>query len=346
MGGKLVTHYGFSEKRIAKEEYLKLVEKVKNVFDSKLVPPRRHQAIPHIRNKISFGDLDYLVENFGDINYYYFLKDNFNSSFIHHNAGVYSIEDSGFQIDIILTEPSYYDFSLMYLSNNDISNLVGRCFHKMGMSLGHRGLSYRVRESLFSGIEKQKDNQIDEIILTYNPYEAWGMLEYDLKKFKEGFNTLEDAFKWVIDNKYFNSEIFAFPNLNHTNRVRNKKRENYCKFLKYLEGKTFKDYPYEEDKTKYLPFISEHFPNFPIELEKSKLKYFHNKELQSKFNGNLVMEWLNLTVGEELGMIIGSFKKKFGSKSEDFGKFLEINSPEEIKKGFLTWYNFEYKLKK
>ena len=72
MGGKLITHYGFEEKRIPKEEYLKLVEKVKNIFDN-VVPSRKHTDIPYISNKTTFGDLDYLIENFGDINYFDFI---------------------------------------------------------------------------------------------------------------------------------------------------------------------------------------------------------------------------------------------------------------------------------
>ena len=238
MGGKLITHYGFPEKRLEKSQYLELVNKISEVFNKNLINKHRHGDIPYIKNKKTFGDIDYLFEDKGDINYFDFINANFKTKFVHKNSNVYTFEQDGFQIDLILTQPEYYDFSRYYFGYNDcVGNLIGRFFHKMGMCLGHRGLTYRVRESLFSGIDKQKDNQIDEIVLTYEPRKAWGMLEFDLNRVDEGFKTIEEVFDWVINCKYFNSEIFAYSNLNHINRTRNKKRENYAGFLKYLEGK-------------------------------------------------------------------------------------------------------------
>jgi len=109
---------------------------------------------------------------------------------------------------------------------------------------------------------------------------------YDYDKYSQGFDTLQEILDYIISGKYFSIELFLMENLRHIDRKRNKNRGSYQKFLAYCEENKDKlpNYPFEKDKSKYLPYLNECFPNARIferivEIE-TKEKEFHEEELK------------------------------------------------------------------
>jgi len=335
MGGKLIKQYGFESKRLNKSDYLELVNQIKNVFDNKF-SNIKHCEVPYVRSKETFGDVDYMVEAM-PIDYTKFINDNFKTSFVHKNGMVYSFEIECFQVDLILINSECFDFAKTYYSFNDIiGNLVGRFAHKFGCSLGHAGLFYTLREDLFTGDYNHQGNQLEQVLLTRDPRTAWEFLGTNYDKVLEGFNTIEEAFQFVLDGEFFDPDIFSYENLNHINRTRNKKRENYQKFVDLLESdkEKYRKFTFSKIKMDYFSYITANFPNLINDIEVIKIDYFKKKENSKKFNGKLVQEWTGLEAGQELGKVIMAFKKSFS----DFNEAVDINDSATIKKLFLKFY--------
>jgi len=191
----------------------------------------KSSIVPYYRNKQSFGDLDIIVCNQLDYNANDIkdaLKDIFQPAGIVLNDRCFSFNYEELQVDVIVEEPKYYQTHLNYMSYNDLGNLVGRIAKSVfDVKYGHKGLIAPVR--------MDNTNVVSEIELSLDTYKMLSFLGFDPARFFAGFDEVEEVFEYVVGSKYFNAEFFDLENLNHINRTRNRKRENYQKFLKFLE---------------------------------------------------------------------------------------------------------------
>ena len=73
-----------------------------------------------------------------------------------------------------------------------------------------------------------------DIVLTYNLLTALEILGLDWERYKQGFNNYDEMFEYVTSCKAFDKSKFALENLNHRNRVRDRKRKTYNLFLQYI----------------------------------------------------------------------------------------------------------------
>lgn len=306
MGGNLIKHYGFEAKRLPRREYFEIVSKVETRLASNGL---FGIDIPTFRNKMDFGDLDFLCLNTHNNNLKEMIKQEFSPSFIHSNGNIYSFEIDGFQIDLITVSAEEFHFAKTYFCYSDtIGNLFGRFAHKMGLKLGWEGLKYVIREEHL-GSDKENSHVVSEFTLTLNPKDAWEFLGADFYQIQEGFEYIDDAFYFVLKNKYFNPDIFSFENLNHINRVRNRKRENYQKFVEYVERNKCLagNFQYQE-KSSYLPMIMATFPSLKREFEIQKYQYDRRENIKKKFNGEIVFILTGRT-GKDLGCIMSHMRK-------------------------------------
>jgi len=283
----------------------------------------------YYKNKPSFGDLD-IIMNMNDDkgNVREILVELFNTREIYKNDHTYSFEYQEFQVDLIFTTPEHIKTAEFFFAYNDINNLVGRIAHKFNLKFGNEGLHYVVRDH-HGSLHKR-------ILISKDERKIYDFLGYSYDNFLQGFDEVEDIFKFVISTKYFNRDIFNYENLNHQNRTRNRKRANYAGFLKYLDDSNNQQfYPFEKDKDVYLNMIDEYFPesNFLKIFVKMRLEFIKQKELNSKFKGEMIMEITNLQ-GKELGKFIESFKKD----KLDFQGYLENSTEEKILKDIKIYY--------
>lgn len=305
MGGNALAPFG--ARRYSRDEYETIRPKIIQTL-RKIVPEELVWEIPYVFEKDSFGDMDLLVyplkpEHYKQITVAAAM---FNGDLdmpvpLVRNSEVLSIMFEQLQVDIIPMEKEDLGTAYRYYAYNDLGNLMGKIFHKFGLKYGHRGLTYPMRDG---------DNQYDELYVSKDGKEIFSFLGLDFERWIKGFNNLDEVFDFVTGSPYFNKEVFAYENLNHTNRIRDRKRTTYHAFLEHV--KDFPEgYKFEEDKTKYVDMIAQHFGYFLNRYQESLAKLEHRRKVRAHFNGEMVSVWTGFE-GTKLGQLMAHMKKKYG----------------------------------
>jgi len=273
------------------------------------------------------------------------ITNKFNTNQMSKNGNVFSFlhgldNKYDFQIDLIFTKEKYFDSSLNYFAYNDLGNLLGRLFHKFGLKYGYDGLSFQLRDG---------DYLLKTIHITQNIDKILSFLELDPMIFQNGFDEIEDIFKYVSSSKYFHPDIYLFHNRSHKSRIRDKKRKTYNEFLQWCEinydllnkfkwHDNSERYDHKiENSSRYLNIIFNYFPVIINEYNYSFLQLELHKKTKSIFNGEFVMNITNLS-GKKLGKFMTYYKSTFNDK-DDFQKYI-LNMPiDDIKSNIYVSYN-------
>jgi len=314
MGGKALNKYNIHTERKNTKEFLTLVEEIRNKIqgDFKFLLTA---VVKYYHTKESHGDLDLLLrfDKHHTIDLRKYIQETFHPQAIHNNGGVFSFDYKNFQIDFISIMDEKWEIANVYYSYDCTGNAMGKTFHKFGLSYGWNGLFYKYRNS--------HGTNSGNILLTTDARKIFEFGGYDYDRFLLGFETLEDIFKFVINGKYFNADIFQMENLKSIDRKRNRKRDSYHLFLKYLkDNNIISGFNFNENKDSYLPIINEYFPDANLLEKINELQELDkkNKVISQKFNGDLVMAWLPNLKGRELGDALKKFKDALGDDYENF----------------------------
>jgi hypothetical protein len=258
----------------------------------------------YYRKKESFGDADVLVVANPKIKMREYITDTFKPKEIFHNGSCWSFDYKELQIDIITSSEEHYDSMYNYLCYNDLGNFIGRIAHGFGLKYGQEGLWL---EHQFRG------QNIGSIPLSKDMKKILEFLDLSYEKYVEGFETLEEIFEFISKSKFFNCDMFQLQELNKINRDRNKKRASYMMFLDWIGKTPIKiascwNFPFEKDKSTYIPWVEAAFPEADVEIEIRRLEYETCKDLymKSKFNGKMVMEYG--FSGKDIGVHMQGFK--------------------------------------
>lgn len=333
MGGNALKKYGISTSRKETDEFIRIGKVITNQMKKDL--NAETVIVKSFHTKDSHGDADVLFKRTAetkDIDMAEYVKV-FNPQAIYNNSGVVSFDYDDFQVDIISINEDDWDVAQTYFSYDPLGNIMGKVFHKFGLSYGWNGLTYKFRS--FSGSLSKSIN------VSKDARRIFEFAGYDYDRYLEGFETVEDIFKYLISNKFFDPIMFEFENLKHIDRKRNLRRKSYHTFIEYLkENKIPKVYEFNPSKDAYLPMIDEFFPEVNI-LEQIKTftdQNVLNKLISEKFNGNHIMEMFPELKGKELGYAISKYKEMFGTVDEYNEVILEY-SFEEICADFKWYYN-------
>jgi hypothetical protein len=313
MGGKALNRFGVFTERKNTEEFLRIGNELKSKVEFTL--PVTCAIVTCYRTKESHGDLDLLISIGKDIqlDWKNYIENTFQPKAINANGGVYSFDYQGFQVDFIPIPERKWATALVYFSYDPLGNIMGKTFHKFGMSYGWEGLYYKYRNA--------HGTNSSDILLTNDVKRIFEFGGYDYDRYLKGFDTLEEIFQFAINSKYFDTEMFQMENLKSLDKKRNRKRGSYHLFLNYLKDNGINSkYPFEEAKELYLPKIDVSFPEAKLMDEISKLQAIdaRNSELRMRFNGDIVMMWLPDLQGKELGNAMGKFKTALGDNYEEF----------------------------
>lgn len=323
MGGNALAPFG--ARRYPAKEYHDISYKILNTLWP-IVPNEIAIEIPSYFTKDSFGDMDILVQGPWTPEDYMkviqaFEKHNNTDKLAPYvkNGDVMSILFEELQVDLLPMPEEDLDTAHMYYSYNDLGNLMGKLFHKFGLKYGHRGLTYPMRDGT---------NQYDEIMVSKDSDEIFSFMGLSYTKFCRGFKTLEDIFEFVKSSKYYSPEPYQYENLNHANRIRDKKRTTYHGFLEYIKVNPCKaTYVFNEDKSTYIPHIQHHFYGFEEKYKESLAKLAFRREVRAKLNGEMITEWTGHT-GIKLSKLMFRIKDQWG----DFSKWVLTCTDEEIHK--------------
>lgn len=311
----------------------RIVETLKKTFTD--VKPTLYYS-----EKDSFGDLDVLVLNDGkDINIKEYIQETFNPSEMFINGGVYSFDVEEFQIDFIYVPKRNWITTYHYMSYNDLHNFIGKIARQFGCKWGQFGLKW-------VGYNESR-NKIGEIILTKDLKTCLEFLGFDHDRYTQGFKNLEEIFEYVRSCKYYNPYYFDFELMNKVNRQRDEKRTTYTSFIEYIKedknnSELTTSHRFFKDKTLYLGHINTHFPHFFREYKDILDKEAVRREMRGKFNGNLIMRFMeNKGIelkGKPLGDAINKFKRTFRDHDEYVAYIIHTPEPEIYDK-FYQIYN-------
>lgn len=308
MGGLALAH---CTKRFDAQDYYKLADKASRILEN-LFPHSEVRVIRAYNNKPSFGDLDILLES--DSLPVYWIDEvtkAFMSKDSKKNGNVLSVEFQEIQVDVIATPSPEFETSYNYFNFNDLGNLTGRLAHAQGMKLGHDGLSYNWRVETY---------QFKNEIISTDWEVICNVLGLSYERYCEGFDDLEDIFKFVVASPFFNKDIYLLHNRNNYARTRDKKRKTYTDFLKWIENysETFQQVSNSEwnencksesdNKNHWLPHLFSNIPGFEVTYHRVQKEWDDEIEYKKRFNGDLVREWTGLE-DQELGKFMKRLKE-------------------------------------
>jgi hypothetical protein len=325
-------------RRYNRDEYLVLeadvIEMFKNAF-----PKSRIEAIKAYRTKESFGDMDILIEVVdGDIYSsdwcHDLIKQTFKPNQIAKNSNVVSFDYREFQIDAIFTPSNIYQSSIDYFAWNDLGNFTGRLAHKLGFKYGHNGLVFVFRDGNY---------MFREIPVSTDTKAIMEFLDLDFDVFSNGFNTMEEVFKFASSSKYFNKHMYAEENRNHKSNIRDRKRKNYHDFVVWMNNTpNLPEYPWEDMKEQggpkykdeFIKLAYDKFPQFEVKHKQALVDYENHKIIKEKYNGEFVNDLTGL-MHKELGEFMAFVKNSFNSR-QTMDEFVLLSSKEELTNMVLT----------
>ena len=336
MGGNALK--GVTTRRYQRDEYLALEQEVLDTLRRDF-PGRRIEAIKAYRQKESFGDMDVLLESDNlQVNLSKYVVDTFGAKEVAKNSSVTSFEFKEFQIDLICTTRKNFSTSASYFAWNDLGNLMGRVSHKLGFKYGHEGLSLIFRDG---------DYQYAEINVSQDPRKIFEFLDYDYDRFLAGFDTISEIFEFTTSSKFFNKEIYALENRNHTSRTRDRKRKTYNEFLTWVETAELQNaYPWatmreqggHEYKKQFVDRAARFFPDFKVEHDKVQANFKLWKEAKALFNGGLVREWTGLE-DKELGLFMKHLREVGSTLTDKWTAWVVEQGAEGVKTWVLNLFN-------
>ena len=327
MGGRALI--GLTEtRRYAKDEFLVLCNKIEEKLRKET---KRYELVPWIRSKESFGDLDILAVSTAGIDNRKIIEKVFAPKALIHNGGVFSFNVEELQVDLICVKEEDFETALAYFSHNDAGILLGRVAKdRWDLKLGHQGLSYPVRIN-------DNTHLIKEVPISKNPERIWEFCGYNFENFKKGFETLHEMFWYICGSEFFNRESYDYAALNHKNRTRNRKRENYRKFLEFLEEnkdklKAAPQRTEEEKKELMFKRCTQYFPEAKVKEITKELTEKAKAHQEARTKILEAVKDLNLSQ-KEVGEAMSKYRKDCGTNEEFSDKTLKLTNS-EIKERF------------
>lgn len=229
MGGNLLPGC----RRLNSEEYTRVCETLTVLL-------RRHYSrvvVPKsVTSKTSHGDVDFVVSGIAEATD---VASSLGSDFIHRNGPTTSYNYQGYQVDIHTCPEEEFESCVVYKSNGDIGNLLGRIATKMGLIYGMDGLSirvyYKTGEVYLDGNSTWESRRL---VLSRNPEVFFDYLGVSYARWLEGFETEQDVFDYLTGSKYFSQAYFVkTEEYNHAARMRNKKRPQFIRFIAHLNSR-------------------------------------------------------------------------------------------------------------
>ncbi len=282
--------------RLTKQQYLTIQDDVQSLLINKF-PNIVIKTIASMYDKETFGDLDLLVQIDPENNCRTVVKEYLTSLGFKTNCNgeVLSFLYNNFQVDLIFVNKLHTEYAQYYFSWNDCGNLIGRIAKQLGVKHSHLGLYY---------INRKEDGKLlNQYLLSTDYSTILDLLYLDKSVFYKGFNTKKELFDWIISSPYFNYDKFKLINLDHKNRVRDRKRVTYNEFLTYLEALPSDSLVPKILVTDKLNFVLSQFPHLKQLLEDDALKEKQSKVYSEYYNGILISQITGLT-GKELGTFI------------------------------------------
>jgi hypothetical protein len=324
MGGKALKN-AFT-RRFPAVEFRPLADEVVARIERRL-PGTKPVAIPWLRDKADFGDLDVLLDSGalpGD--WIETVKDEFRPTEIVNGGFVRSLDVRELQVDLILAPTEARKHTLAYLSHSDLGNLMGRVAKRLGFVLAMEGLRYVVRDS---------DHTFREILVTSEPTESFAFLGYDLERADLGFDDREALFEYLVSSPYATSDVFLGRRKSHEARRKVERRPTHAAFLAWLETRHPSETEPEDDdeerreneRKAQLERAFVKFPSLRETLDRALDELDVTRRFRKRFDARAVAERTGLA-GKELGGFLSRLRALHAESPDEQAKIIANLSEE------------------
>ena len=307
MGGNLLqSMWNLPPQRISTDDYYVIVEDI--VSKLNLYGTSTH--VKFFLSKEDHGDIDIIfATDDGNCHKHEFFFDLFHVEQHHKNGNIYSFpyhyNGVSVQVDIIIVSEKNYKVSQAYFAY-EAGMAMGVVANKMRLKYGWKGLEIKVPLKFMC--DSLPNDQYYEVLFEKDPKTIFEILGFDYNRFEQGFKTQVELFEWIYNSKYCNNTFYDYVELNHRNRIRNKKRHTYGALLEFIESKPPKCV--EIDKMSIFNDILVKYPTVRFKIAEKSLEVELNNRIKQKFNGALVMELTDKT-GKDVGQFIGKFRETY-----------------------------------
>ena len=320
MGGKL-----FDLPRMPRAEYLEREAAVRAYLDRKL--DGRYRIPRFYGDKPDFGDMDVIVPSRPDWDV---VRDEIARELgvtaIKRVGRVFSTAYAGLQTDFFAVPEKFLDSTYVFMSFNDLGNLLGRICRRFDLKWGEEGLSYVYRRA-------GDDHYRADLPITQDFARVCAFLRLDHATWVAGFPTLTSMFEWVITCPFFS--VVPYLDDDGPMRVRRKDRPTIARFVDFLREREITARPAFRDRADYVADVIAAFPDadLPEQIAAEKRAEARAAEVAARFSGKLVMRLRPELSGTALGTFIREFKRSF----TDFEAFLLSATPLEIEQQILAF---------
>ena len=212
----------------------------------------------------------------------------------------------GFQVDYFvraaeLLEPTYH-----YLSFNDLGNLIGKIYRRLGLKYGEDGLRYVFRRASQPSYKR-------ELLVSRDWPRILAFLELDVPAWEAGFADLEAMFTWVVASPWFSVAPYREDSRAGKTERRARTRPTMARFLAWLdEAGIDRECAYRAGRDAYVDTIAAAFPEaeLPEALAEERAREREAEALRAKFDGDRVREWTGLD-GKPLGAFLRRFSRTY-----------------------------------
>ncbi|MDO9177130.1 MAG: hypothetical protein Q7U16_02210 [Agitococcus sp.] len=334
-------------RRYPAQEYYPLeasvLMRLKEAFPNKRIVP-----IKAYRNKETFGDMDILLESpipevdlRDALTALFEPKELVSEGYLHglrtpngqlrhrdsiglvdaipefNETGCISFEHHEFQVDVLCTPTRYFDFCSHYYDYNDLGNLCGVLAKSLGVTLGFDGLWLKVKEGT---------RYFGKVLLTSDYDEALVFLGYDVARYHQGFDAIDDMFDFVQANPHFNGELYTLANRNNRSRTRDVKRTTYIAFLARLSTTVQQGSPGQIAQEELLSRIYDAFPHARAQYEALLATKGQKSHARQLFSGATFKALTGLE-GKALGLLMADLRKPFLTNDAFLQFIAEVSMP-------------------
>lgn len=241
-------------------------------------------------------------------------------------GAVFSTVFRGLQVDYFTRGEPTFESTYTYMCYNDLGNLLGKMFRRLGMKYGEHGLSY-----VYRGLDGRWKR---EFLLTRNRERIFSFLGLDPVVWDRGFETLESMFRWVVGSPFFS--VAPYCERRATTERRRKRRPTIDAFVRFLDAEGIDaEYPYHDDRSLYIPMIERAFPesNLVEQVRQAENDWQRVQSVRQRFNGNRVRDLVDLD-GKELGRFMGYVR----ASRNDFDDWVLNAESDEIEAEIVRLY--------
>jgi hypothetical protein len=303
MGGNL-----FKLGRKPRAEYLEIEAEVRRCLDA--IAGGGYRIPRYYASKADFGDLDVVlsraaIDALGGMEA--FRSAIAASLDVRESKSVgpmYSTVVRELQVDYFIRDPELLDATYHYLSFNDLGNLIGKIYRRLGFKYGEQGLCYVFRRT-------RQESYKRDLPISRDWPRILAFIGLDVPAWEAGFDTLEDMFAWASASPYFS--VAPYQEQSRKTERRAAARTTMARFLAWLEAEHIdKRYVYLEDTDGYLPSIAAAFPEAELEqaIAHERSCEAEAEALREKFSGDRVREWTGLD-GKSLGGFLRRFTREY-----------------------------------